>query len=80
MCGDRCYERSPDRVDARGAGHCQRKFHVKAGTVILNMPKLRKQTPRNGHRRAQPPGATSKSPTCGRVKTHQMRCQKWVDP
>lgn len=41
ICNAQRYEHSPDRVDSR-AGHYQRQFQTKAGSVTLQVPKLRK--------------------------------------
>ena len=40
LCGAERYEHSPERKDTR-AGHYPRKFHTRAGTVNLKVPKLR---------------------------------------
>ena len=40
LCGAKRYERSPDRVDTR-AGSYKRNLQTQAGSVELNMPKLR---------------------------------------
>jgi transposase-like protein len=41
LCQASRYERSPDRNDRR-AGHYRRKLQTKAGTVTLEVPKLRR--------------------------------------
>lgn len=43
LCGASRYAHSPDRVDTR-AGHYQRTFTTTAGTVKLQVPKLRRLT------------------------------------
>jgi transposase-like protein len=40
LCGARRYQRSPDRVDTR-AGHYERGLETQAGSVKLQIPKLR---------------------------------------
>ena len=43
LCNAEKYQRNDARTDTR-AGHYQRKLHTKAGEVMLNVPKLRRQT------------------------------------
>jgi transposase-like protein len=40
LCGAKRYERNPERVDTR-AGHYERQLQTKAGTVNLQVPRLR---------------------------------------
>ena len=40
LVGAKCYERSPDRLDARAGSH-QRKLQTQAGEVDLKVPRLR---------------------------------------
>jgi transposase-like protein len=43
LCNADRYQRSDARTDTR-AGHYQRKLHTKVGEVMLQVPKLRRQT------------------------------------